>query len=54
MNVGMLVGLGFGYILFDKKGQQLARATLQKVQKSGSDIIKSLDKKENEVEKVED
>lgn len=54
MNLGMLVGLGFGYILFDKKGQKIARTTLEKFQKAGSDVIKNLDKKEKEVEKIED
>lgn len=54
MNLGMLVGLGFGYILFDKKGQKLARTTIEKVQKAGSDIVKNIDKKEKEVEVIED
>lgn len=54
MNLGMLVGLGFGYILFDKKGQALARNTINRVQKASSDIIKNLDKKEKEVELIDE
>ena len=54
MNLGMIVGLGFGYILFDKKGQAIARNTMEKLHKTSTDLIKTLDKKEKEVEKIED
>lgn len=53
MNLGMLVGLGFGYVMFDKNGQKMFKKSMDKLSETTSKIMKSMDKEgaENEVSK---
>lgn len=51
MNLGMLVGLGFGYALFDKNGKKIVKKTFDKISETSSKFMKNLEKEgaENEV-----
>lgn len=51
MNLGMLVGLGFGYALFDKNGKKFVKKTFDKISETSSKFMKNLEKEgaENEV-----
>lgn len=54
MNLGMLVGLGFGYVMFDKNGQKFFKKGMDKLSETGSKLMKSLDEEEgaeNEIPK---
>ncbi|MGL5191320.1 MAG: hypothetical protein ACRC7S_16895 [Cetobacterium sp.] len=53
MNLGMLVGLGFGYVMFDKNGQKFFKKSMDKLSETGSKLMKTLEKEgaENEVSK---
>ncbi|MEG0730609.1 MAG: hypothetical protein RSD79_05885 [Cetobacterium sp.] len=55
MNLGMLVGLGFGYMMFDKNGKKYLRKGMDKLSETTSKIMKNLDKEgvENEVSESE-
>ena len=44
MNIGVIIGFGTGYFLFDKNGQKLAKTIFKK----GEDILKSFEKKDED------
>lgn len=44
MNLGMLVGFGFGYAMFDKNGKKIVKKAMDKITKAGQEILKNMDK----------